>query len=313
MRICSFVPGATEVVAALGLAGRLVGVSHECDFPEAVRHAPIMIEPMVGKDHRLSADIDRQVKALVAAGQQLYRLDEGAFRQAQPDLILTQGLCHVCAITPDQLTRAIQSLATPPEVVTLSSTTLDGIIHDVERIGNAVGQPVKGRELARSLRRRLDLARPQTVAMTPHPRVVCLEWLSPLYVAGHWVPEMVELAGGQDVLGSKDSPSRETTWREVEEARPDIVIVMPCGYSIDRTVQELARPGREQEEWTHALLRWPETYVVDAASYFSRPGPRLVDGVEILAAILHPAPTHPVDPTRAIKLEPAAFAMDAAS
>lgn len=309
MRICSLVPGATEVVAALGLADQLVGVSHECDFPSSVRHAPVMIEPMVGKDHALSADIDRRVKELAAAGQHLYRLDEQAFRQAQPDLILTQNLCHVCAVTPDQLTRAIQSLPHKPHVVTLSPTTIEEMLNDVERIAKAVGQLAKGQELARSLRRRLDLVHSQTIAMTPHPRVVCLEWLAPLYLAGHWVPEMVELAGGQNMLGSKDSPSRETTWQEVEEARPDIVMVMPCGYSIDRTIQELARPGHEQDEWTRALHRWPETYVVDAASYFSRPGPRLIDGVELLAGILHPRMGSHLEPTRAMKLTPAAFAM----
>ena len=313
MRICSLVPGATEVVAALGFADRLVGISHECDFPSSISHAPVMIEPMVGKDHALSADIDRQVKELVAAGKRLYRLDEQAFLRAQPDLILTQALCHVCAVTPDQLSRAIRSLTRPPDVVTLSPTSLESVIHDIERIAEAVGRRARGQALADSLRRRLDLVREQTMALTPRPRVVCLEWLDPLYVAGHWVPEMVELAGGGDVLGSKDAPSRETTWGEVEAAQPDILLVMPCGYSIDRTIQELVRTGQAQNEWRHALDRRPHMYVVDAASYFSRPGPRLVDGVEILAAILHPDPNHPVDPVRAIKLEPAALAMGATS
>lgn len=311
MKICSLVPGATEVVAALGLADQLVGISHECDFPTSVRHAPVMIEPIVGKGRTTSAEIDRQVKQLVATGQKLYRLNEQAFRQAQPDLILTQDLCHVCAVTPDQLTQAIQSLKHRPNVVTLGPTTLEEMINDVERIAKAVDRLSEGQALANSLRGRLDLVHARTIAMTSRPRVVCLEWLAPLYAAGHWVPEMVELAGGHDVLGSKDTPSRETTWGEVEAAQPDIVLVLPCGYPIGRTIEELARAGPTHDEWRRAHDHWPHIYVVDAASYFSRPGPRLIDGVELLAAILHPELNQPVDSTKAIKLETTAFAMDA--
>ncbi len=313
MRICSLVPGATEVVAALGLTDQLVGISHECDFPSTVRHAPIMVETNVGKGQALSAEIDRQVKELVSAGQNLYRLDEQAFLQTQPDLILTQALCHVCAVTPDQLTRTIQLLKHPTYVVTLNSTTLEGVIHDIERIAKAVGQLAKGQALANSLRRRLDFVHERTIAIMPRPRVVCIEWLDPLYVAGHWVPEMVELAGGYNVLGSKDTPSYETTWRDVEAAHPDIVLVMPCGYSINRTTQELLRAGQAPNEWRHARDRWPQTYVVDAASYFNRPGPRLIDGVELLAAILHPDRNYPIDSTRATKFGTTSSAMDATS
>ncbi|MBI3357138.1 MAG: ABC transporter substrate-binding protein [Nitrospirae bacterium] len=211
MKICSLVPGATEVVAALGLADQLVGISHECDFPASVRQAPVMIEPMVGKGQTPSAKIDRQVKQLVATGQKLYRLNEQAFRQAQPDLILTQDLCHVCAVTTDQLTQTIKSLKHRPNVVTLGPTTLEEMINDVERIAKAVDRLAEGQALANSLRRRLDLVHSWTISMKSRPPVVCLEWLAPLYVAGHWVPEMVELAGGRDVLGSKDAPHHRRT------------------------------------------------------------------------------------------------------
>lgn len=312
MRICSLVPGATEVVAALGLADQLVGISHECDFPSSVRHVPVMIEPMVGKVQRASIEIDRQVKALAAAGDRLYRLDEDAFRRAQPDLVFTQDLCDVCAVTPDQLTSAIQSLRHRPTVVTLSPTTLEGMINSVERVAKAVHRVPEGQALANNLRHRLDLVHARTVTITSRPRVVCLEWLAPLYVAGHWVPEMVELAGGHNVLGSKDAPSRETTWREVEAAQPDIVLVMPCGYSIERTIEELAEAGHVHDEWRRARDCWSHIYLVDAASYFSRPGPRLVDGVELLAAILH-QDSDPIDSTRTIKLGATPLTMDAAS
>ncbi len=303
MRICSLIPGATEVIAALDLADRLVGISHECDFPASVRRIPVMIEPLVGKDGGSGGEIDRQVKELVASGQRLYRLDEDALRRARPDLILTQDLCHVCSVTPDQLTRVIESLQHRPDVLTLSPTTLDDMLHDIERIADAAGVLAKGQALTQELRRRVDHVRAQTSRMPERPRVACLEWLDPLYVAGHWVPEMVALAGGLDVLGSRETPSHETTWRAVEAARPDVVLIMPCGYSVERTVDELRRVGQTGDAWRRACEQWPNLYVVDATSFFSRPGPRLVDGVELLAAILHPTPDHPLDLAHAIKLE----------
>ena len=292
------------MVAALDLVDQLVGISHECDYPASIRHIPVMIEPMVGKDGGSCQEIDRQVKELVTSGQRLYRLNEEAFYRARPDLILTQDLCHVCSITPDQLTSAIASLKHRPDVLPLSPTTLDGMIHDIERIAEAAGAPAKGEALARLLRRRVDDVRAETSRVSSRPRVVCLEWLDPLYVAGHWVPEMVELAGGRNVLGSQDAPSHETTWHAVEAARPDVILVMPCGYSVERTVNELRRVGPAGDAWRRACEQRADFYVVDAASFFSRPGPRLVDGVELLAAILHPAPDRPLDPAKAIKLEP---------
>jgi iron complex transport system substrate-binding protein len=310
MRICSFVPGATEIVAALGLADHLVGISHECDFPPSVAHVPVMIEPLVGRDAALSADIDQQVKTMAASGQRLYRLNEAAFHGARPDLILTQDLCHVCAVTPDQLGRAIQSLERRPEMVSVSPTSLNDMFADIERIARAVGKVREGQALLEALRRRLETVRSRTATRRSRPRVVCLEWLGPLYLGGHWVPEMVELAGGQDVLGSKDGPSRETTWQEVEAARPDVVVVMPCGYTIDRTLEELSHHGERYGDWARALHRWPRTYAVNAAAHFSRPGPRLVDGVEVLALILHPDDHTPLDPEQALALDATALGME---
>ena len=285
MRICSFIPGATEVVAALGLADHLVGISHECDFPSSVRHIPIMVEPVVGHEPMGSADIDRQVKDLASTGQHLYRLNESALLAAQPDVILAQDLCHVCAVTPDQLHRVLRSLPTPPRMVTLNPASLNDVVNDVERIAAALGQPSKGRDLAQSLRQRIATVHARAAALPKQPRVVCLEWLSPLYIGGHWIPEMVEIAGGLDVLGQMNQPSREVGWNEVAAAQPDIVILMPCGFSVERTLAEIASFSGLPNDWSRALASWPHTYVVDAGSYFSRPGPRLVEGLELLAAI----------------------------
>ena len=313
MRICSLVPGATEVIASLGLADHLVGISHECDFPSSIRQIPVMIKPVVEAHRTTSAEIDQRVKELVVSGSPLYHLNEKALHQARPDIILTQDLCHVCAVTPDQLAGAIQSLQPPPEILTLSPTTLGNVIHDIERIAEAVDRPEQGHALAAELHHRLDRVTRKNVGKHSRPRVVCLEWLDPLYVAGHWVPEMVDLAGGCDVLGAPDGPSRETTWHEVEHARPDVIIFMPCGYSIDRTMTELSQSGSVQETWRWASEQWPNLHVVDAASLFSRPGPRLVDGVELLDSILHLDPDHGIDPVNALTLETAILGGGSAS
>ena len=285
MRICSFLPGATEIVAALGLADHLVGISHECDFPPSVRYTPVMVEASVRHELAGSDDIDRQVKTLVSSGQPLYRLNEQAFQSARPDVILTQDLCHVCAVTPDQLLHVLPSLPSPPQVLTLNPTSLGDVVNDVERIGTALGVESKGQELAQSLRRRIAAVHNRSTSAQARRRVVCLEWLSPPYVGGHWVPEMVNLAGGQDLFGRINQPSREIDWEEVRAANPDFVILMPCGFSIARTVTELEHLCRATGDWSNRLASWPKTYVVNAGSYFSRPGPRLVDGLELLAAI----------------------------
>lgn len=284
MRICSLVPGATEVVVALGLAESLVGISHECDYPPAVRRLPVMVQPAVESDGVDSAEIDRQVKALMSSGQPLYRVDEQALAEARPDIILTQDICHVCAVTPHELERAMQSLPRRPELLTLAPSSLDDVINDVERIGAALGVTSRGRDLAHSLRSRIASIRSGSPRPS-RPRVVCLEWLNPLYVGGHWVPEMVDVAGGFDILGHAGEPSRQVTIEEAHRAAPDILIAMPCGFSLGRTTSELTLLCRRNADCSRLLLSAARTYVVDAGSYFSRPGPRLVDGVELLAEI----------------------------
>ena len=304
MRICSLLPSATEVIALLGLSNELVGISHECDYPPSVKNVPIMVEPMISPHGLSSDDIDRQVHQLVASGQRLYRLNDHLLRQARPDLILSQDLCHVCAVTPDQLQDAICSLPQQPTVLTLNPSKVHDVIDDVVRIGDAAGRSAEGHRLATHLRDRLDAIRTQLEDISHRPRVVCIEWLSPLYVAGHWVPEMVQLAGGQDVLAQPGSPSRVVTWDEVLAAAPDVLIVMPCGFSVKRTQTELFRMMQQPDQWRLSPNLAQRTFLVDASSYFSRPGPRLIDGIELLAAILHPSDHNHIHESMACRLGP---------
>ena len=304
MRICSLLPSATEVIAALGLRDELVGISHVCDYPPSVRNVPIMVEPMIPSDGLASDGIDRQVRELVASGQRLYRLKDHLMREARPDLVLSQDLCHVCAITPDQLHDTLRSMPQQPTVLTLNPGTVDDVIDDVVRIGDAAGRSTEGHRLAAHLRDRLEAVH-RRVQNTAHcPRVVCIEWLSPLYVAGHWVPEMVQLAGGQDALAQPGSPSRVVTWDEVLATAPDVLIVMPCGFSVERTQTELLQLMQQPGQWQLSPALAEHTYLVDASSYFSRPGPRLIDGIELLAAILHPSDDHHIHASMARRLGP---------
>ncbi len=289
MRICSLVPGATEVVAALGRQDDLIGISHECDFPPSLAQIPVMVRPRIESDRLSSVEIDQQVGALLAAGAGLYELDESRLLAARPDLIIAQALCDVCAVTPSQLKQVVHALSPPPHMLTLSPGRLDDILRDVDRIGTAIGQEDAGTRLSAALRSRLDTVRATVGAPAIRPRVACIEWLSPLYTAGHWVPDMVAAAGGIDVLAQAGTASRKMDWDTLAASEPDVIVLMPCGFTVPRTKAELA-PLTAHPQWQQLpAVRRGEVYLVEALSYFSRPGPRLIDGVEQLAAILHPA------------------------
>lgn len=289
MNICSLVPGATEVVAALGLQDRLVGISHECDTPQTLSHVPVMVRGRIDSHALSSAQIDAQVGEWLSGGSGLYELDEVRLQAAKPDLLITQDLCDVCAITPTQLARVVQTLSPPPRMVTLNPHRLDDVLRDIETLGGAMEREEAGRQLAAALRRRLDAVRTTVGAEPSRPKVACLEWLSPLYSAGHWVPDMVEAAGGIDVLATAGAPSRTIEWEALAACAPDVIVLMPCGFTVARTKAELTAVT-EHPAWPHLpAVQRGEVYLVDALSHFSRPGPRLVDGVEQLAAILHPS------------------------
>lgn len=287
MRICSLLPSATEVVAGLGLANDLVGISHECDYPPEIRDKPVVIRSRLNMTGATSPAIDSQVRAAATSGRGLYRIDEGLLRQARPDLIITQDLCEVCAVTPTEVSRAIAGLTPLPDIVTLNPTTLADVFDDIQRIGAITDHQRTAAEWLSSLRARINNIRIRLASVAVR-RVVCLEWLEPLYSAGHWVPDLVRLAGGVDVLATAGLKSAVLEWAQVVQASPDILILMPCGFSIEQTLSEIDRVTRRNGWSELPAVRHGEVYAVDGPAFFNRPGPRLVEGAEVLARLFHP-------------------------
>ncbi|HEX9452768.1 MAG TPA: cobalamin-binding protein [Candidatus Binatia bacterium] len=286
MRICSLLPGATEIVFALGLGDDLVGVTHECDYPADAKQKPVMVHSVIDAQRMSAGEIDRKVGELLQAGKGLYTIDDQAFGAAAPDVILTQGLCEVCALDYNEVVKAAASLPRRPEIISLNPHNLDELLDDILRVGEATDRQSAATVIVADLRQRID----QVSCREPdkRPRVVCLEWFEPLYSAGHWAPEMVALAGGVDVLGRQGEPSAKIEWRQVIDARPDVILLMPCGFDVRRTVRE-ATPLRALPGWNDLpAVKSGSVFALNGNAYFSRPGPRLVDGLEILARIIHP-------------------------
>lgn len=288
MRICSLLPGATEVVVALWNTKHLVGISHECDYPPEVRTKPVLVRTVIDTSILSSREIDRQVRAKMKAGLPLYELDETLLARVRPHLVITQDLCHACAITPSQLAEALRALPSPPRVLSLNPSTLEDVIADVERIGEAIGRWQEAAAFVEQLRARLQAVLIQVAHADRHPRVACIEWLDPLYAAGHWVPDMVACAGGVDVLGTAGAPSAPITWKRLRAAKPDVLVIMPCGFPIARTRREIARLTKQPGWKTLPAVKTGRVFLVDGPAYFNRPGPRVIDGIELLASCLHP-------------------------
>ena len=288
MRICSLLPGATEIACALGLADEIVGVSHECDFPAAARSKPVMVRSRIDPTMIGSGEIDQRVGDLLRSKQSLYTLDEKLFKDSEPDLILTQGLCDVCALDYNEVVQAARSLPQEPTIVSLDPYSLGDILNDVLRIGAATDRSRQAESLVQELKLRIQAVRDRTARAALQPRVACLEWFDPLYIAGHWVPEMVQIAGGNDILGTAGEPSVKVEWDAVIASRPQILILMPCGFDLERAIRESSllknRPGWQ----ILPAVRDGRVFAVSGADYFSRPGPRLVDGLEILSQLFHP-------------------------
>jgi iron complex transport system substrate-binding protein len=301
MRICSLLPGATEIAYLLGLGDQVVGVTHECDYPPDAKQKSVVVHSVIDSNRMSSQEIDCKVAELLHAGKGLYTIDERSFMDAAPDVIVTQGLCDVCALDYDDVVKAAQRLPRMPAIVSLNPHSLAEMLDDIMRVAAATQSEVAARALMQDLRERID-----RVAMAEpkyRPRVVCLEWFEPLYVAGHWVPEMVALAGGFDTLGRKGEPSHRVEWQSVVDARPDVLLLMPCGFDTRRAIKE-STPLRSLAGWNDLpAVKAGNVYALNGNAYFSRPGPRLVNGLEILARIIHPEPmTETFSPTEATRL-----------
>lgn len=296
MRICSLLPSATEILFALGLGDSVAGVTHECDYPPAAATRPVVVRPRV--DAAASpAEVDRAVNEFAARGESIYRVDAGLLRAIEPDLILTQDLCHVCAASPDDLAAALAGMRHEPHVLALTPHTLAEVWDDIRKVGAATGYASRAEEVVAALERRVKAVEAAVANPATRPLVACLEWLDPPFCAGHWVPEMVERAGGHDVIGIAGKPSFRIEWEQVLDAAPDLIVVMPCGYNIARTVEEIEKLPRPAGWEQIPAVRAGRAFAVDANAYFSRPGPRLADGVALLAQLIHPECTiHGVPP-----------------
>ena len=272
MRICSLLPSATEIVCALGLGDQLVAVTHECDFPPEVGTLPPITRSAIDHSGSSSREIHHHISQAVHTGSSIYDLDQNLLKELQPDLILTQELCQVCAVSYGSVQEAVRRLEGERTVLSLEPTTLSEILQTVEQVAKFTGLTEKA--LAASADSR--------------PRVFAMEWLDPPLVGGHWVPEMIEAAGGTNRLGSTGSPSFKISWSQISQYDPQIIVLMPCGFNLARTQEEATQVEFPPEWHSSEAATSGRVYAVDGSSYFNRPGPRIVDGLQILAEIIHP-------------------------
>lgn len=277
-RIVSFLPAGTETVFALGAGAELVGRSHECDYPSSVSDLPVVSRPALNLDGASPDEIDQAVAGRMETGASMYAIDEVLLRELRPDVIITQNLCRVCAPSGNELSRAVKDFDVRPDILFLTPRNMAEVEENILGVGKAIGREREAESLIRSNRERIVRVTEAVAGATPR-RIVFLEWTEPLFCGGHWVPEMVKLAGGEDPLGRAGEESVRVTWDDVAAASPEIIIVSPCGYRLEESA-ELARA------MPHVLNA--RAYAVDANAYFARPGPRLAEGVELLAHLFHP-------------------------
>jgi iron complex transport system substrate-binding protein len=288
-RIVSLLPAATEIAAALGLMDQVVGVSHECDFPEEANERPRVTHCPIHNASLTSHEVDEWVRRALRESGTIYAIDESLLRKLRPDVILTQKLCDVCAVGYGTVARLAETLPGPPQVVNLEPSSLAEIFDNIRRVAEVCGAHERAGALIGQLSNQVESVRRRVNRIANRPRCFLMEWVDPPFCSGHWGPELVEIAGGHDPLGRKHQPSVEIDWREVLDARPEIVVLALCGYNLDRARRdyELLRSFPKFDSLPAASRG--EIYLVDASAYFARPGPRIVDSLEILAGILHPA------------------------
>lgn len=286
MRIVSFLPSATETLYQLGAGGQIVGVTHECKFPALARKKPRVIRPSFDPGRMTGRQIDSKIVELMRSGNDIYIVDDKVLKKANPDLIVAQGLCEVCSPFTKEIGRAVSILGGRPDVLVLDPHDLDDILVSIMDVAEKVGRVREGTRLVASLQKRIDAVRGMKIKS--RPRVLCIEWLDPLFTAGHWVPQMVEMAGGINGISAAGEPSRRMEIDEALQFDPDIVVLMPCGFEIPRILKELPALARNEKWKSLRAVKNNSVYAVNANAYFSKPGPRTVAGLEILAKILHP-------------------------
>ena len=287
-RIVSFLPAATEMVCALGLGEHLLGVTHECDYPPEINGKPVVVGNVLPIETMSQREIDTAVTERLRNGLSLYRVDEKKMRDLAPDLILTQDLCQVCAPSGNEVSHLLQVLPSKPNVLWLTPKSLDQIFENIRDLGHVTGRQREAGTLITNSRAGLEAIASKTRSLSYRPRVFCLEWMDPIYCCGHWVPEMVRIAGGRDELGRECTDSVRIPLSDVPQWNPEVLVVMPCGFGLTKTVEQ-ARQLVNDPTWKDvAAIKTGRVYGVDANSYFARPGPRVVDGTGLLAHLIHP-------------------------
>jgi len=287
--ICSLLPSATEIVFALGLGDRLAAVTHECDFPPEAARLPVITRSTLDYlETRRSPDIHTHISMALHGGSSIYLLDQQLLERLSPDVILTQELCDVCAVSYETVKQAVRRLPGRATILSLEPTTLQGILDTIRQVGEATGARAQAASLVRELGEQVDAIAVRARTASGCPRVFAMEWLDPAFTAGHWVPELVRRAGGRDELGREGYPSTQVSWRRVTEYDPEIIVLMPCGFTLDRTLEDVANVTLP-EEWSGlSAVRSGRIYAVNGSAYFNRPGPRIVMGLQILSEIIHP-------------------------
>jgi len=287
-RIVSFLPSATEMACALGLGDQLVGITHECDYPPEVEGKPVVVRNVVPIEKMSQPEIDAAVTRRMRDGLSLYQVDEKLLRELAPDIIMTQDLCQVCAPSGNEVTQALELLSKKPQILWLTPKSLEEIFDNLRELGRATGHAREAEELIAAGHARLEKVAAVTRNLSHRPRVFCLEWLDPVYCSGHWMPEMVEIAGGVDALGRKGTDSVRIPWNDVLEWAPEVLIITPCGFNLEKVVEQTPQLFNNPGWLGLPAVSNGQVYAVDANSYFARPGPRVVDGTELLAHLIHP-------------------------
>ena len=286
-RIVSFLPSATELLYELGVKDRIFGVTHECLYPEDAKSKPRVITSVLNPDVLNSKEIDDKIIELMRNGQDIFMLDEKNLIKAMPDLIVSQEICEVCSAYTNQVNKALSILDKKPEVHALNPSDLQGILSSIDELAKKVGKEEQGTILRKSLEKRIEYIKSKK--FEKRPRVLCIEWVEPFFTSGHWIPEMVELAGGKNMISIKGEKSRRMAFDEVEKANPEIIIMMPCGFDTERTISEYKNVLGNNDQWKKLdAVKSNNVYAVDANSYFSKPSIRTITGLEILAKIIHP-------------------------